>query len=94
MDARAFSQRIEGLAQELRGYHGHRTVWIDLDGSLVHAEPEEELERRGYLYVGTFLRPSADELAEAAGRFVALAPSVVRPAASVDVGIEAGLAPA
>ncbi len=95
MDARALSQRLAEIAADLGAYHGHRTVWIDLAGRIVHSEPEEELEAEGYLYVGTFLRPGVDELVEAAARFVALSPApAARPAEPAPDLADVGLVPA
>ena len=59
---------VVDLVQQLRAFHGHRTVWLDADGSLVHAEPDEELEDLGYRYVATLMRPGPEALAEALGR--------------------------
>ena len=52
----------ERLAQGLQTFTGHRTLWIGPKGSVLHAEPEEELEPLGYRYVATFHRPSSTEL--------------------------------
>ncbi len=78
MDARRLVETIPQIVADLRTYHGYRTLWLDLDGRLVHTEPDEELEREGFLYVGTFLRPGVEALAEALGRFVALSAACPR----------------
>ncbi len=75
MAAPALPQRIHTLARELAQIHGYRTLWLDLHGELVHAEPDEELEHRGFVYVATLMRPSADALAEAVARHVTLTPA-------------------
>lgn len=59
---------VEGLFSQLQGFHGHRTVWLDEQGGLWHAEPDEMLEEFGHRYVGTFLRPGREELLEAVAR--------------------------
>ncbi len=81
MDARRIVETIPQIVADLRAYHGYRTLWLDLGGRLVHAEPDEELEDEGFLYVGTFLRPDVEALTEALGRYVAL--STASPRSSV-----------
>lgn len=54
--------RIEALLGDLAEYHGYRTLWLDPRGSIVHAEPDDELDELGFAYVGTLMRPSRDEL--------------------------------
>lgn len=69
--------RIADLVAELRAYHGYRTLWIDqARGLVLHAEPDDQLEARGYRYVATLMRPGPEVLAEALGR------AGVRPAAT------------
>ena len=75
MAAQTLPERIDALARELALFHGYRTLWIDLHGDLLHAEPDEELEGRGYVYVATLLRPEADAIAEAVARHLSLAPA-------------------
>ncbi len=75
---------LDELCGQISDYCGHRSVWIDPRGALWHAEPEELLEDLGYRYVGTFMRPNADELGAALARVrpVAqprLAPSEAEP---------------
>lgn len=59
---------LDELCGQISEYCGHRSVWLDDRGALWHAEPEELLEDLGYRYVGTFMRPSADELGMALAR--------------------------
>jgi hypothetical protein len=66
--------QVTTLVRELAQFNGYRTVWIDLHGTLCHAEPDEELEREGYLYVTTMMRPTEDALAEAVSLFASLHP--------------------
>jgi hypothetical protein len=57
------THQIEDVVAALRAYVGHRSVWLDPFGMLWHTEPEDEdLDAMGHRYIGTFLRPSADEL--------------------------------
>ncbi|MCA9695200.1 MAG: hypothetical protein KC636_36815 [Myxococcales bacterium] len=58
------------LVDSLAGYRGHRTLWLDVDGQLLHSEPDDELEAIGYTYVATLLRPDADALRDALARHV------------------------
>lgn len=51
------------LSVQLQAFHGYRTVWLDDGGRLWHAEPDDLLEEQGFRYLGSFLRPSVDELA-------------------------------
>ena len=78
MQVEPLSQQVSSLIAELRGFHGHRTVWIDRQGRLCHSEPEEELEQLGYVYVTTTMRPAADELDRAMARF-ARTPQTTEP---------------
>ncbi len=61
-------QAASTLCAQIRGFGGHRSVFLDPDDRLWHAEPDEELEDEGYRYVGTFLRPTVDELLGALAR--------------------------
>ena len=70
MPAPTLRTRILDLVAELSQFHGYRTVWIDLAGGLCHSEPDEELERSGFLYVLTAFHPSEDELVDAVSRLV------------------------
>ena len=70
MQLATLENRIDELAKELALYNGHRTVWLSEAGELVHAEPEDMLELRGFTYVFTTFRPSREELTLAALRFV------------------------
>ncbi len=75
MQLASLDRRVDELVRELNQYYGHRTVWLDLNGRLIHAEPDEELEVRGYLYVTTVMRPDRETLLEAAARFVSVPPA-------------------
>lgn len=59
---------VPELVRQLRGFCGHRTLWLDDEGQVTHAEPEYELEAEGYRYVATLFRPGPEELAEALAR--------------------------
>ena len=72
MQLATLETRIAQLADELAHYHGHRTVWLSENGELVHAEPEDMLELRGFTYVLTTFRPSCEELTTAALRVVSV----------------------
>lgn len=54
--------RIEALLGDLAEYHGYRTLWLDPQGELLHAEPDDMLEELGFEYVATLMRPTRDEL--------------------------------
>lgn len=81
---------VASLRAQLLGFHGYRTVWVDAEGAFWHAEPEELLEELGHRYVGTFLRPSVDELIDAVAKALpwkravsSVASSQAAPAAGV-----------
>ena len=75
MQLPTLDRRVTELVRELGQYSGHRTVWLDLQGQLIHSEPEEELEARGYLYVTTVMHPDRETLLEATARFVSVPPA-------------------
>lgn len=79
---------VEDIVMQLRGFSGHRTLWLDNDNSLWHAEPDEMLEELGHRYVGTFFQPDADVVAEALAKMV----PVRRPARVRSVLPEASFA--
>jgi len=62
MQLAALESRIDELVLELRQFNGHRTVWLSELGELIHAEPEDMLEVRGFNYIATLFRPSREEL--------------------------------
>jgi len=62
MQLAALESRIEELISELRQFNGHRTVWLSESGELIHAEPEDMLEVRGFHYITTLFRPTREEL--------------------------------
>lgn len=70
MQLAALESRIDELVHELADYRGFRTVWLSERGELIHAEPEDMLELRGFAYVATLFRPSRDDLTTAALRVV------------------------
>lgn len=53
------------LCAALQSFSGYRTLWLDGDDALWHAEPDEMLEELGHRYVGTFFRPDAEDVCEA-----------------------------
>lgn len=70
MQLAALENRIEELVQELAEFRGFRTVWMGERGELIHAEPEDMLEIRGFTYVATLFRPTREDLTAAALRIV------------------------
>jgi hypothetical protein len=70
MQLATLESRIDELVQELAHYRGFRTVWLGERGELFHAEPEDMLEIRGFVYVATLFRPSREDLTSAALRVV------------------------
>jgi hypothetical protein len=66
MQLAALESRIDELVLELRQFNGHRTVWLSERGELIHAEPEDMLEIRGFQYIATLFRPGREELTCAA----------------------------
>lgn len=63
-----FVPSVADLVHQLRAFHGYRTLWLQPDGMLLHAEPDDELEDLGYRYVATLMRPGPEALAEALTR--------------------------
>jgi hypothetical protein len=62
----SITRQIEDVVTAMRAYVGYRSVWLDPFGMLWHTEPEDEdLDAMGHRYIGTFLRPSTDELVDA-----------------------------
>ena len=70
MQLAALENRIDEIVIELAHFHGYRTIWLSEDGFLVHAEPEDMLELRGFKYVMTAFRPTREDLTTAALRVV------------------------
>lgn len=60
--------QIPGLVDSLAQHHGHRTVWMDVEGNLLHTEPEAALEDHGFEYVATLMRPDAASIRAALER--------------------------
>jgi len=61
---------VEDLCVQLRSFSGFRTVWLDDEDCLWHAEPDEMLEELGHRYVGTFFRPASDVVCEAVAKLM------------------------
>jgi hypothetical protein len=70
MQLATLESRIDELVLELADYRGFRTVWLTERGELIHTEPDDMLELRGYAYVATLFRPSRDDVTTAALRVV------------------------
>jgi hypothetical protein len=62
MQLAVLESRIDELVIELRDFNGHRTVWLSESGELIHSEPEDMLEVRGFAYITTLFRPTRDDL--------------------------------
>jgi hypothetical protein len=62
MQLAALESRIDELVLELRQYNGHRTLWLDELGDLIHSEPDDMLEVRGFQYITTMFRPDREDL--------------------------------
>ena len=55
---------LQALASQLGVFDGHRTLWLDEERNLVvHAEPDDDLEEEGLLYIDTVMKPDAEDLA-------------------------------
>jgi hypothetical protein len=94
MQVQAFERRVEELIVELASFSGYRTLWLDRDNRICHAEPEHELEDEGFLYLATLMQPGRDTLTEALAPRVPLElpnPGIGRWRSSVATGFEAGL---
>lgn len=65
MQLAVLEARVDELVPDLAGYNGHRTLWLDPSGELVHSEPDDELDERGYRYIATLFQPNRDELCAA-----------------------------
>ncbi len=64
----ALERQIDDVVASLRAFGGFRTLWLDPEGVLWHAEPEDDaLEGLGHRYIGTFMRPAGDDLRVALG---------------------------
>lgn len=59
---------LHALHPQLLAFSGHRSIWLDGEGRLWHAEPDEMLEDLGHVYVGTFFRPALEDLAIAVSK--------------------------
>jgi hypothetical protein len=62
MQLAVLESRIDELVIELHQFNGHRTVWLTEAGELIHSEPEDMLEVRGFAYISTLFRPTRDDL--------------------------------
>ncbi len=71
---------VEDLCVQLRYSNGYRTVWLDGENCMWHAEPDEMLEELGHRYVGTFFRPDLDDVRDALARLLPCRPAMrMRP---------------
>ncbi len=71
---------VADLCGQLRGFNGHRTVWLDGEDCIWHAEPDEMLEELGHRYVGTFFRPAHEDVCEALAKLMPIRPAIrMRP---------------
>lgn len=55
---------LESLVATLASFNGHRSVWMDDHGAVVHTEPDELLDD-GWHYVTTVLHPTRESLSAA-----------------------------
>jgi hypothetical protein len=58
------------LCVQLKSFSGYRTLWLDSENALWHAEPDEMLEELGHRYVGTFFKPDAEDVYEAIAKLM------------------------
>lgn len=65
MELGTLEQRIDQLVTTLRDFNGHRSLWLAADGEIWHAEPEDDLEDIGCVYLSTLMQPSREELTAA-----------------------------
>ncbi|NVB39410.1 hypothetical protein G6O69_16325 [Pseudenhygromyxa sp. WMMC2535] len=65
MQLAALEARIDELVLDLACYSGHRTLWLDDRGEIIHSEPDDLLETRGYSYIATLFQPEREELTTA-----------------------------
>jgi len=89
--------QVARLVDELAQYRGYRTLWLDRRGYLCHAEPEDDYEDIGFVYVATVFLPDAEELTRTLAAFTARRAARVGAwplAASLRLGPIAALAPA
>ncbi len=65
-------KRVDELVGDLACYQGHRTLWLDQDQGIVHAEPDDMLDELGfaYIYIATVFQPNRDQLTAALLRSV------------------------
>ncbi|MBV1857177.1 MAG: hypothetical protein KUG77_02115 [Nannocystaceae bacterium] len=76
----ALENEVRDLCVQLQNSHGHRTVWLDGENCMWHAEPDELLEELGHRYVGTFLRPAREDVCDALANLLPVRPAVrMRP---------------
>lgn len=90
-------KRVDELVGDLAGYHGYRTLWLDPQGDIVHAEPDDMLEEHGFELVATLLQPDRDQLTAALLRTVTVEPdrAMAEPTSWRRAGVAtASLAPA
>jgi len=100
MQLSSLESRIEELTIELAQYHGYRTLWLDRAGELRHAEPEDEFESLGWVYVASLMQPDAETVTAVVTRIVPLKTSsqashdVMRWEMGTRAGMESVLVPA
>lgn len=70
MQLAVLEARIDDLVSDLAGYAGHRTLWLDSAGDIVHSEPDAILETHGFRYISTLFQPNREELTAAILRVV------------------------
>lgn len=67
-------KRVDELVGDLACYHGHRTLWLDSHGGIVHGEPDDMLEELGYDYLATLFQLDREQLTCALLRVVPVEP--------------------
>ncbi|MFV8749767.1 hypothetical protein ACNOYE_04360 [Nannocystaceae bacterium ST9] len=90
-------KRVDELVGDLACYHGHRTLWLDRQGGIVHTEPDDMLEDHGFDYVATLFQPDRDQLTSALLRNVSVEVDRATPelhASWHQAGVAASLMPA
>ena len=71
---------VQDLCVQLRSFNGYRTVWLDAENCMWHAEPDEMLEELGHRYVGTFFHPATEDVSDALAKLMPARPVVrMRP---------------
>ena len=77
---KTLENEVQDLCVQLRSFNGHRTVWLDGENGMWHAEPDEMLEEMGHRYVGTFFRPAHEDVCDALAKLMPVRPTMqMRP---------------